>query len=102
MLEGQVAALSSKALSKNEAIQILKSLRSSAMYREDQNSYMLYPNRELPKFLEKNIIPEDDVKKSSILNQELREYQKRIIEKDDCGCYHFNVCFSSPAEIRKV
>src|SRR5690625_6016934 len=72
------------------------------MYRKNQNIYMLYPNRELHKFLEKNIIPEDDVKKSSILKQVLKEKQTRIIEKNVFGCYHFNGRFRNSEEIRNT
>ena len=56
MLEGQVAILSSGILSAKQSIKVLDALRNSDLYRKDQNSYILYPNKELPKFLEKNII----------------------------------------------
>ena len=36
----------------------------SAMYRADQNNYMLYPNREVPLFIEKNNISEIDINSS--------------------------------------
>ncbi|MBM7540756.1 hypothetical protein [Amphibacillus cookii] len=100
MLEGQVAVLSSKALDKKEAIHVLASLRDSAIYREDQNSYMLYPNRELPKFLEKNIIPEPDVKTSVVLQEELKNNHTRVIEQDVNGRYRFNGRFRNGEEIR--
>jgi hypothetical protein len=57
MLEGQVAILSSGLLSADEALALLKSMRHSDLYRADQHTYMLYPNRELPGFLEKNVVP---------------------------------------------
>lgn len=57
MLEGQVAALSSGTLSPAEAVRLMVALRSSALYREDQNSYLLYPDREITPFLERNILP---------------------------------------------
>jgi len=41
MLEGQVAVLSSGYLQTEEAIELLKVLRESPLYREDQNSYIL-------------------------------------------------------------
>lgn len=90
MLEGQVAVLSSKALDAKEALNVLDALRKSAIYREDQNSFMLYPVRELPKFLEKNIIPEDWVKASHVLRTELESGFTRFVEKDIKGQYHFN------------
>ncbi|GAA4074431.1 hypothetical protein [Amphibacillus indicireducens] len=102
MLEGQVAVLSSKALDKKEAIHVLASLKESAIYREDQDSFMLYPNRELPKFLEKNIIPASDVKRSVILQEELNHNQTRIIEQDVYGRYHFNGRFRNGEDIREA
>ncbi|MDZ7834428.1 MAG: hypothetical protein U5K84_02910 [Alkalibacterium sp.] len=102
MLEGQVAVLSSKALDAKETIAVLKALRNSAIYREDQNSYMLYPNRELPKFLEKNVIPEEQVMSSSVLKEELTNNRTRFIEKDVNGKYHFNGCFRNGEEIAEA
>ena len=57
MLEGQVAILSSKALSTEENLNVLNSLRGSKLFRPDQYSYLLYPNKNLPGFLDKNNIP---------------------------------------------
>jgi hypothetical protein len=54
MLEGQVAVLSSGALDLEEALQLLAALRKSDLYREDQNSYILYPDRVLTPFLDRN------------------------------------------------
>lgn len=90
MLEGQVAVLSSKALSHEESLEVMEVLRKSSIYREDQNSYMLYPMRELPKFLEKNIISESNVLRSKVFKNELEIGSKRIIEKDVNGKYRFN------------
>ncbi|WLR54795.1 hypothetical protein LC048_20710 [Mesobacillus subterraneus] len=102
MLEGQVAVLSSKALDGKETIDVLEALRNSSIYREDQNSYMLYPNRELPKFLEKNVIPESQVMSSTVLKAELNRNTTRFIEKDVNGKYHFNGQFRNGEEIREA
>jgi len=99
MLEGQVAVLSSGALSSNEALQVLKALRESAIYREDQNSYMLYPVRELSKFLSKNVIPEAMVQSSTILKTEIEKGDTRFVERDVNGHYHFNGGFRNGIEI---
>ena len=99
MLEGQVSVLSSKALSAEESISVLRAMRASSMYREDQNSYMLYPNRELPKFLDKNIIPEHLVMSSRILREEVAHNRVRFIEKDALGHYHFNGRFRNGNDI---
>ncbi|WP_280769566.1 hypothetical protein [Salipaludibacillus daqingensis] len=102
MLEGQVSVISSKALDGKETIHVLDALKNSFIYREDQNSYMLYPNRELPKFLEKNVIPDAQVMSSTILKTELDHNHTRFIEKDVNGKYHFNGRFRNGEEIREA
>ncbi len=56
MLEGQVAVLSSGALDPRASLAVVEALFSSGMYRPDQNSFMLYPVKELPRFLDKNTV----------------------------------------------
>jgi hypothetical protein len=102
MLEGQVSVLSSKALNAQESLAVLKALRQSSIYREDQDSYMLYPNRELPRFLEKNVIPETLVMSSVVLKEELQKQSNRFIEKDVNGKYHFNGRFRNGYDIEKA
>lgn len=99
MLEGQVAVLSSEALDSKEALTVLKALRDSAIYRDDQNSFMLYPVRELPKFMDKNIIPEALVTTSHLLKEELETGLTRFVEKDVKGHYRFNGQFRNGSEI---
>jgi hypothetical protein len=99
MLEGQVSVLSSKALSATQSSAVLKALRSSSIYREDQDSYMLYPNRALPKFLEKNNVSEELVNSSVILKEELNKGLTRFIQKDVNGNYHFNGQFRNGYDI---
>ena len=102
MLEGQVSVLSSKALDEKEAVDILKALRNSSIYREDQNSYMLYPNRELPKFLHKNVMSEEEVMVSKILKNEIENGWTRFVEKDVHGKYHFNGQYKNADELAKA
>jgi len=99
MLEGQVAVLSSKALNTSETLEVLKSLRESQIYREDQNSYMLYPNRELARFLEKNIVSKEKIESSTVLKAELEKGYTRFIEQDVNGNYHFNGQFRNSEEV---
>ena len=88
MLEGQVAVLSSGALSANEVCDLLDAMRRSALYREDQRSYMLYPNRSLPAFLDKNVLPLDF--SESELAHKLLNAHSRLICSDSRGKLHFN------------
>ncbi len=53
MLEGQVAALSSGVVDPEEAARLLSILFKSKLYRKDQRSFLLYPARELPEFLDR-------------------------------------------------
>ena len=43
MLEGQVAVLSAGLLDAKESLAVLDALKASALFREDQYSYILYP-----------------------------------------------------------
>ncbi len=93
MLEGQVAVLSSGFLNGQESLEVLNALKNSSMYREDQYSYMLYPDRILPGFTEKNWIPEELVESSSLLKKLLADSNGAIIQQDALGEYHFNSAF---------
>jgi hypothetical protein len=89
MLEGQVAALSSGVLTPYQALNILDSLKASAMYRADQYSYMLYPNRVLASFIAKNNIPESYVEKSALLKELVKTGDTRLVVADAQGGLHF-------------
>lgn len=102
MLEGQVAVLSSGILNANESLEILNALRKSALYREDQQSYILYPNKELPKFLVKNTIPSEWVEKSSLLKMLLLHKNMQIINQDLRGGVHFNGNFHNANDVKRA
>jgi len=93
MLEGQVAVLSSGYLSAEESLEVLNCLKWSDLFRRDQYSYFLYPNRQLPLFIEKNNIPADQVKESKLLNQLIADHDSSILNVDNLGAYHFNGSF---------
>lgn len=90
MLEGQVAALSAGSLPVDQAVEVIDSLFASEVYRPDQQSFMLYPDRELPSFLEKNCIPEDRITAIALLSQLSAAGDTSLIEKDAEGIYRFN------------
>ncbi|MGL2963571.1 hypothetical protein ACSVH2_07095 [Flavobacterium sp. RSB2_4_14] len=100
MLEGQVAVLSSGFLNGQESLEILDALRHSALYRKDQDSYILYPNKELPKFLEKNTIPQEKIEKSALLSKLLQNNNYQVINKDIKGGYHFNGNFHNANDLK--
>ncbi len=89
MLEGQVAIMSCGLLTPAEVVSLLRSLRRSAMYRPDQHSYLLYPDRRLPGFLERNNLPPRAVCNSRLLRKLLADGDSRLVEKDTRGRVHF-------------
>lgn len=102
MLEGQVAVLSSGYLSTKDAVLLLDALRKSKLYREDQSSYMLYPNKELPGFLQKNTISKESVAKSRLLTQLIDDRNTQIVTRDVVGDCHFNGNFRNASDVREA
>jgi len=100
MLEGQVSILSSGYLSPKEALDLLDGLKSSALFRPDQYSYILYPNKELPRFDKKNNISSSKVEKSNLLKQLVKDGNSQIVEKDILGGYHFNGNFHNANSLK--
>ena len=88
MLEGQVAVLSSGILNGEESADLLDAMRASDLYREDQRSYMLYPNRRRKTFLELNNLPEE-AKELPVV----QKYLGSILKKDCDGGIHFDAQF---------
>lgn len=99
MLEGQVAVLSSGYLSAEESLALLDSIKNSRLFRNDQYSYLLYPNKELPKFLAKNKLPKQAVQQSELLQMMLAAGDKSIVEQDIIGDYRFNGNFKNAADL---
>lgn len=100
MLEGQVAVLSAGFLSTSESLDLLNSLRASSLFRPDQYSYLLYPNKELKRFSEKNNIPTEYVENSALLKQLLLDGNKDILEQDTYGNFHFNGNFNNADSLK--
>ncbi|MEM8668292.1 MAG: hypothetical protein AAGG48_12315 [Planctomycetota bacterium] len=100
MLEGQVAVLSSGLLAADEVVTLLDVLRVSRLYRENQNSYLLYPDRQLPPFVAKNQFPIDIYQSSKLLQALVRDGNESIIRRDTKGGIHFNGRFRNVADLR--
>jgi len=100
MLEGQVAVLSAKYLNPEENLAVLDALRESKLYREDQQSYILYPNKTLPLFVNRNTIPAAAVNASALCQNLLNEENFQILTKDIKGDYHFNGNFKNADDLK--
>ena len=100
MLEGQVAALSSGAVSPAESVTVLEALFDSDVYRPGQRSFMLYPDRALPGFLDKNRVPAEQVEAIPLLQRMLAEGDEHIIVRDADGCYRFSAEFTKVGDLK--
>ncbi len=102
MLEGQVAVLSSGYISGEASLELLDALKSSALFRPDQYSYILYPDKELPRFDVKNNIPSEKVEASALLKRLLKDGNKQVILQDAQGNYHFNGNFNNANSLKEA
>ena len=99
MLEGQVAVLSSGLVGAEGAVEIMENLFRSGMYAEDRKSFLLYPERELPGFLEKNIIPEEEAEEVPLVRRLLLEGDRSIVARDADGNIRFNSNFAGARDL---
>ncbi len=89
MLEGQVAVLSSGIMTPEEAADILAALFASRMYRADQGSFLLYPFRDLPGFLEKNRMAADAVLASPLLRSLVDSGDETLVVRESADVVRF-------------
>jgi hypothetical protein len=101
MLEGQVAALTSGALSPQEACDVVSSLFNSKVYRDDQKTFMLYPDREQTAFMQKNCISTEQIKHLSSLQQLLDEQNDIIVALDANSNVRFHADIGNKSELNK-
>ncbi|MDH7483365.1 MAG: hypothetical protein QHH01_01935, partial [Spirochaetales bacterium] len=102
MLEGQVAILSSGFLTGAQSLELMQKVRASRLYREDQHSYILYPNRNLPGFLEKNHVPAQAVQQSKLLMELARRNDHSIVVRDSLGEWHFSPALRNVRYLREM
>ena len=89
MLEGQVAMLSSGELDAQEALALLAGLRASALYRADQHSYTLYPDKDLAGFLDRNTFPADRAESCPLVAALVAAGDRSLVVADVHGDLHF-------------
>jgi hypothetical protein len=102
MLEGQVSILSSEILSGEESLDLLENLRNGSLFREDQHSYILYPDKDLPGFLEKNSLPEEQVQHISLVAELAKAEDKTLLVRDMQGAYHFSGHIRNVNDVNRV
>ncbi|NNE96171.1 MAG: hypothetical protein HKN24_09110 [Acidimicrobiales bacterium] len=86
MLEGQVAALSSSTVDPARAVELVESLFQSDLYRADQHTFVLYPNRATARFMDKNRLPASSIGPAVTA---LAASASDLIRRDDDGVLRF-------------
>ncbi len=99
MLEGQVAVLSSGAITPAAAVPLLDALFASALYRADQHSFLLYPERTLPAFLDRNRVPEAAIAQAPILAELLATGDRSVVVRDASGQIRFAETFRNAHDL---
>ena len=94
MLEGQVAVLTSNKLNLKQSVNLISNLYKSTLFRPDQNSFILYPNKVDFSFLQRNQIPKkynDYISKNKF---------KGVFVKDVNSNYRFNSSIRNEFELK--
>jgi len=99
MLEGQVAAISSGSLDVDQVVALLHTMYESDLYRHDVDSFVLYPARTRPPFLERNQVPAEAVESDALLTALITADNDVLITRDVNGSYHFNADFKNAADL---
>ncbi len=102
MLEGQVAILGANFFPPEASLELLKALKRSRLYRADQHSYLLYPDKRLPRFVEKNQLPAGFVARSPLLKRLLADGNRQLIERDVAGVCHFHPRITNAGDVKRI
>lgn len=102
MLEGQAAILGANFLTAAESLDLLAALKRSPMYRANQHSYLLYPDRRLSRFVDKNNLPAKSVARSPLLKKLVADGNRLLLERDVAGVCHFNSRITNAGDVKRI
>ena len=102
MLEGQVAALSSGLLSPQQAVDLLHALRGSPLYRPDQHSYLLYPDKDLAGFLSRNRFTAALAHGCALISELVQADERSLVRRDVHGDLHFAAGIRNARSVNEV
>ncbi|MDX1689792.1 MAG: hypothetical protein R3290_02090 [Acidimicrobiia bacterium] len=97
MLEGQVAALSDPAMTAERSMHIVDTLADGPLYRADQRAFLLYPDRDLPPFREKNVVPDAALGEGA---RSVLDAEGDVLYRDAEGVVRFDADFRSARDLR--
>jgi len=90
MLEGQVAALGSGALSVADATSLLETMFASPLHDPERETFLLYPVQEPPGFLEKNAVAQGRAVGIGLLRTVLDRGETSLVARDATGVVRFH------------
>ena len=102
MLEGQVAAVNSGALSPGEVLSLIDALFAGPLYRPDQKSFILYPEARRPSYLDRNVLAPERVRSIPLLSALVEAGDTTVIVRDTEGDYRFSSDFRSTHDLRRA
>lgn len=82
MLEGQVAALASGWLQPADAAGLWRTMRASALWDEARRTFLLYPDRAISPFLQRNRVTGDHARSVPLLAALLAAGDRRVVVAD--------------------
>ena len=98
MLEGQVALLSAGLLDAAEARDLLERLFASALFEPKRDTFLLYPFRKLPSFLEKGVIAPGSEAEAALASV---KGLASIVEEDAHGVLRFAAGLSTRRDLER-
>ena len=101
MLEGQVALLSCGLLSLAESVALLDALFASALFDARRRSFVLYPDRRLPGFLERNRLDETALA-LPIVQDLLRRGRTDLLQQQSDGTVRFAPALANRGDLEAV
>ena len=102
MLEGQVALLSSNWLEGKSAVNLCHQLRKSDLFREDQYSYLLYPDQSIISFTERNKLNAEILLEAPLLKELLKRNINKVITQDCNQELHFHSSLTNGDDLNHV
>lgn len=101
MLEGQAAILDAQVLAAEDVSTLLEALRKSALFEPRQQSYLLYPDRDLPLFMERNWLEAEKVEKNTWMVDILQDKHQQILVRHPNGQYQFHPLLYNAKQLRQ-
>ena len=102
MLEGQVAVLGCGLLDGARSAELLAALRGSELYRADQGSYQLYPDKDLPGFLDRNTVAPAAAAAAPLLDRLADAGDRSLVVRDSAGAHHFSPAVRNARDVRRT